>query len=146
VRLAPKHAPEPDTIRHPTPATTQLRQHRGYVVLDDNARFDIDRDCLIGCAPNKSDAAQLGLRPIRIEDRTGELSDAHAEIRWVNNEVVIVDRESANGVFMCAPGRRTWTRLTPWQPTRWLPGASVRIGNRILQLEAPAEGARGKPS
>jgi RND superfamily putative drug exporter len=145
-RLTPTHAPEPDTIRHPTPATTQLRQHRGYVVLDDNARFDIDRDCLIGCAPNKSDAAQLGLRPIRIEDRTGELSDAHAEIRWVNNEVVIVDRESANGVFMCAPGRRTWTRLTPWQPTRWLPGASVRIGNRILQLEAPAEGARGKPS
>jgi RND superfamily putative drug exporter len=145
-RLAPTHAPEPDTIRHPTPATTQLRQHRGYVVLDDNARFDIDRDCLIGCAPNKSDAAQLGLRPIRIEDRTGELSDAHAEIRWVNNEVVIVDRESANGVFMCAPGRRTWIRLTPWQPTRWLPGASVRIGNRILQLEAPAEGARGKPS
>jgi hypothetical protein len=146
LRLAPIRAPEPDTIRHPTPATTQLRQHRGYVVLDDNARFDIDRDCLIGCAPNKSDAAQLGLRPIRIEDRTGELSDAHAEIRWVNNEVVIVDRESANGVFMCAPGRRTWTRLTPWQPTRWLPGASVRIGNRILQLEAPAEGARGKPS
>jgi RND superfamily putative drug exporter len=145
-RLTPTHAPEPDTIRHPTTATTQLRQHRGYVVLDDNARFDIDRDCLIGCAPNKSDAAQLGLRPIRIEDRTGELSDAHAEIRWVNNEVVIVDRESANGVFMCAPGRRTWTRLTPWQPTRWLPGASVRIGNRILQLEAPAEGARGKPS
>jgi RND superfamily putative drug exporter len=145
-RLIPTHAPEPDTIRHPTTATTQLRQHRGYVVLDDNARFDIDRDCLIGCAPNKSDAAQLGLRPIRIEDRTGELSDAHAEIRWVNNEVVIVDRESANGVFMCAPGRRTWTRLTPWQPTRWLPGASVRIGNRILQLEAPAEGARGKPS
>jgi RND superfamily putative drug exporter len=75
------------------------------------------------------------------------VSDAHAEIRWVNSELVIVDRESANGVFMCAPGRRAWTRLTPWQPTPWLPGASVRIGNRILQLEAPAEeGARGKPS
>jgi RND superfamily putative drug exporter len=145
-RLTPTHAPEPDTIRRSMPATIQLRQQRRYVVLDDNARFDIDRDCLIGCAPNKSDAARLGLRPIRIEDRTGELSDAHAEIRWVNNEVVIVDRESANGVFMCAPGRRAWTRLTPWQPTPWLPGASVRIGNRILQLEAPPEAARGKSS
>ena len=145
-RLSPMLLPEPDTIRHSKPATIQLRQHRGYVVLDDNSRFDIDQDCLVGCAPNKSDAAGLGLRPIRIEDRTGEVSDAHAEIRWVNSEVVIVDRASANGVFMCAPGRRAWTRLTPWQPTPWLPGASVRIGNRILQLEAPPEGDRGKSS
>ncbi len=145
-RLIPTHAPEPDTVRHSKPATIQLRQHRGYVVLDDNSRFDIDQDCLVGCAPNKSDAAGLGLRPIRIEDRTGEVSDAHAEIRWVNSEVVIVDRASANGVFMYAPGRRAWTRLTPWQPTPWRPGASVRIGNRILQLEAPPEGDRGKSS
>jgi RND superfamily putative drug exporter len=144
-RLTPIGAAEPDTIRHAEPATIRVRQRRRYVVLDDNSRFDIDRDCLIGCAPHKSDADQLGLRPIRIEDRTGAVSNAHAEIRWVNSEVVIVDRESANGVFMCAPGRRTWTRLTPWQPTLWLPGASVRIGNRILQLEAPPpEGARGK--
>ncbi len=145
-RLSPMLLPEPDTIRHSKPATIQLRQHRGYVVLDDNSRFDIDQDCLVGCAPNKSDAAGLGLRPIRIEDRTGEVSDAHAEIRWVNSEVVIVDRASANGVFMYAPGRRAWTRLTPWQPTPWRPGASVRIGNRILQLEAPPEGDRGKSS
>jgi RND superfamily putative drug exporter len=140
-----RHAkPEPDTIRHAEPATIRVRQRRRYVVLDDNSRFDIDQDCLIGCAPHKSDADQLGLRPIRIEDRTGAVSNAHAEIRWVNSEVVIVDRESANGVFMCAPGRRTWSRLAPWQPTIWLPGASVRIGNRILQLEAPPEGARGE--
>jgi putative drug exporter of the RND superfamily len=171
LRLTPTRPPEPDTVRHsrpsrpqdeetqrltPTPAadtiphsnpsTVQLHQLRAYVVLDDNSRFEIDRDCVIGCAPNKSDAAQLGLRPIRIEDRTGEVSDAHAEIRWVNSEVIIVDRESANGVFMCAPGRREWTRLTPWQPTLWRLGASVRIGNRILQLEDRAEGARGKSS
>jgi RND superfamily putative drug exporter len=145
VRLAPTSASEPDTIRHPTP-TIQLRQLRGYVVLDDNSRFDIDQDCLIGCAPNNSDAAGLGLRPIRIDDRTGEVSNAHAEIRWVNSEVVIVDRESANGVFMCAPGQRAWTRLTPWHPTPWPFGASVRIGNRILELEAPLEGARGESS
>jgi RND superfamily putative drug exporter len=69
------------------------------------------------------------------------MSDAHAEIRCVNSEVLIVDRESANGVFMSAPGRRTWTRLTPWQPTVWLPGTSVRVGNRILRLQARHDGA-----
>jgi RND superfamily putative drug exporter len=146
VRVAPIATPEPDTIRHTKPATIQLHRQRRYVVLDDNSRFDIDRDCLIGCAPHNSDAVQLGLRPIRIEDRTGAVSDAHAEIRWLNSEVVIIDRESAGGVFMCAPGRRAWTRLAPWQPTPWLVGASVRIGNRILQLEAPPEGARDKSS
>jgi RND superfamily putative drug exporter len=144
VRLTPTHAPEPDTVRHSKPATIQLHQRRGYVVLDDNSRFDIEQDCLVGCAPHKSDAVELGLRPVRIEDRTGAVSDAHAEIRWVNSELVIVDRESANGVFMCAPGRRAWSRLTPWQPTPWLPGASVRIGNRILELEAPPESASRK--
>jgi RND superfamily putative drug exporter len=146
-RLSPMRAPEPETVRYPTPtpqqddATIQLRPLRRYVVLEDNSRFDIDRDCLIGCAPHKSDAVQLGLRPIRIEDRTGAMSDAHAEIRCVNSEVLIVDRESANGVFMSAPGRRTWTRLTPWQPTVWLPGTSVRVGNRILRLQARHDGA-----
>jgi RND superfamily putative drug exporter len=144
-RLVPVGAAEADTVRHPNPAAIQLRQRRS-VVLDDNSRFDIDQDCLIGCAPNKSDAARLGLRPVRIEDRTGQVSDAHAEIRWVDSEVVIVDRESTNGVFMCARGRRSWTRLTPWRPTPWLPGASVRIGNRILQLEAAPEASGGKTS
>jgi RND superfamily putative drug exporter len=144
-RLTPIGATELDTIRHSKPATAQHRQRRRYVVLDDNSRFEMVQDCLIGCAPHKSDALELGLRPIRIDDRTGAVSDAHAEIRWVDSEVVIVDRESANGVFMCAPGRRAWYRLTPWQPTLWLAGASVRIGNRILELEDPPEGACGKP-
>ncbi|MGZ5379048.1 MAG: hypothetical protein ACXWD8_13815, partial [Mycobacterium sp.] len=65
VRLTPMGAPEPDTVRYPKPAKIQ-RQQRRYIVLEDNSRFDIDGDCLIGCAPHKSDAVQLGLRPIRI--------------------------------------------------------------------------------
>jgi RND superfamily putative drug exporter len=117
----------------------QLRRHR-YLVLDDNSHFDIDGDCLIGAAPDELDTARLGFRPIRIEDRTGALSDAHAEIRCSNQEVIIVDRGSANGVFMCAQDRERWIRLTPWQPTLWHPGAAVRIGNRTLQLVTPPAG------
>jgi putative drug exporter of the RND superfamily len=143
VRLTPTRTPEPDTIEHPKPATLR-RQQRRHIVLDDNSRFDIDGDCLIGSAPHNSDAVQRGLRPIRIEDSPGAMSNAHAEIRCDNREVVIVDRDSANGVFMCAPGRRAWTRLTPWQPTLWRPGVSVRIGNRILRLETPPDTARGQ--
>jgi putative drug exporter of the RND superfamily len=143
VRLIPKAAPEPDTIEHPKPATIQ-RQQRSYIVLDDNSRFDIDGDCLIGSAPHTSDAVQVGLRTICIEDRPGAVSDVHAEIRCGNREVIIVDRDSANGVFMCTPERRVWTRLTPGQPTLWRPGVSVRIGNRILQLETAPEDARGQ--
>ncbi|HEV7419294.1 MAG TPA: MMPL family transporter [Mycobacterium sp.] len=149
-RLSPLRTPEPDTVRYSTPKLTrdvaatipaQRRPRHRYVILDDNSTFDIDRDCLIGRAPHRSNAVQRGLRPIRIEDRTGAISEAHAELRWVNGEVLIVDRGSTNGVFMCAPGRQAWTRVIPWQLAVWRPGTSVRIGNRILRLQAPHEGA-----
>jgi RND superfamily putative drug exporter len=111
------------------------------VLLDDDSGFDVDRDCLIGRAPHRSNAVRRGLRPIRIEDRTGAISEAHAEIRCVDGEVLIVDRGSTNGIFMCASGRQAWTRVTPWQLAVWRPGTSVRIGNRVLVLHAPRDGA-----
>jgi RND superfamily putative drug exporter len=109
-----------------------------YIVLDDNSRFEIDRDCVIGRDPRGSDAVQRGLRPIRIQDGTGRMSRAHVEIRRLNGEVCIVDRSSTNGVFMRQPGQQAWTRLAPWEPVRWVAGASVRIASRTLRLEAPA--------
>ena len=106
-------------------------------ILDDNSRFEIDRDCVLGRDPHDSDAVERGLRPVRIDDRTGEMSRAHVEIRLVNGDVVIVDRHSTNGVFVRDPAQHGWTRLAPWEPAKWLPGASVLIGGRTLHLHAP---------
>jgi RND superfamily putative drug exporter len=65
------------------------------------------------------------------------MSRAHVEVRVVNDQVVIVDRGSTNGVSMRGPGQQSWTRLAPWQPATWRPGASIQLGRRTLRLEAP---------
>ncbi len=117
--------------------TAPIRRPPGCIILDDNSRFEIDRDCVIGRAPHDSDAVRRGLRPIRIEGRTCGMSRAHGEIRRVNGAVFIVDRGSTNGIFLRKPGQQAWSRLAPWEPAIWPPGASVRIGNRFLRLQAP---------
>jgi putative drug exporter of the RND superfamily len=119
-----------------TAPTVTIRRPLGCIILDDNSRFEIDRDCVIGRAPDDSDAVRRGLHPVPIEDRTGGVSRAHAEIRRANGEVLIVDRGSTNGVFLRKPGGQNWIRLVPWKPAVLLPGAFVRIGSRILQLQA----------
>jgi RND superfamily putative drug exporter len=68
------------------------------------------------------------------------MSRAHVEVRIVNGEVVIVDRNSTNGVFVREPAQQGWKRLAPWQPATWRPGAYVQIGGRILRLHVPTEG------
>ncbi|OBK23659.1 hypothetical protein A5634_05335 [Mycobacterium asiaticum] len=106
-----------------------------WVALDDNSRFEIERDCVIGRDPRGSDADQRGLRPVCIDDPAGLMSRAHAEVRILNGEVTIVDRDSTNGVYMREPAQPGWTRLTPWEHTTWRPGAYVQIGGRILRLQ-----------
>lgn len=120
---------------------TTVRMHRPleYVVLDDNSRFTLDRDCVVGRDPHHCDAARRGLRPIRIDDRANRMSRAHLEIRSAYGRVFIVDRESRNGVTIRPAGQTQWIRIAPRKPIAWLPGMSVRIGNRILRLDAADE-------
>lgn len=135
--LAPAVPSPARSDRLSTAPTVQLARPKRWIVLDDNARFEIDRDCVLGRDPHNSDAVERGLRPVHIDDRTGEMSRAHVEIRLVDGDVVIVDRHSTNGVFVRDPAQHGWTRLAPWEPAKWLPGASVRIGGRTLHLHAP---------
>jgi hypothetical protein len=107
-----------------------------YVVLDDNSRFALDRDCVVGRDPRDCDAARSGLRPIRIDVRTNGMSRAHLEIRRLDGRVSIIDRQSRNGVAIRPAGHTQWIRIAPGKPIVWLPGMSVRIGSRILRLEA----------
>jgi len=67
------------------------------------------------------------------------MSRAHLEIRRVDGRVFIIDRQSKNGVAIRPAGQTQWIRIAPWQPIAWLPGMSVRIGTRILRLEAAGQ-------
>jgi MFS family permease len=116
--------------------TVQVHRRGEYVVLDDNSRFTLDRDCVVGRDPQDCDAARRGLRPIRIDVRANGMSRAHLEIRSAYGRVFIIDRQSKNGVAIRQAGQTQWIRVDPWKPILWMPGMSVRIGSRILRLEA----------
>jgi hypothetical protein len=115
--------------------TVRIPRKVEYVVLEDNSRFILDRDCVVGRDPLDCDAARSGLRAIRIDDRANRMSRAHLEIRRVDGRVFIIDRQSKNR----PAGQSQWIRIAPWKPIVWLPGMSVRIGSRILGLEAAGE-------
>lgn len=137
---APRQAPRqvaavsPQWVSAPQPGhAVPMGLHR-WVVLDDNTRFDLDRNLVIGRDPNGSEAARSGFRPVAIDDPAGLTSRAHAEIRIVNEDVVVVDLNSTNGVFVREEEQHRWTRLEPWQPAIWRPGGYVQVGGRILRL------------
>jgi RND superfamily putative drug exporter len=116
-----------------------LSRPKRWAVLDDNSRFEIDRDCVIGRDPNGSESVKRGLAPVCIEDHAGAMSRAHVEVRIINADLVIVDPNSTNGVFLREPTQLGWTKLTPWEPATWRPGAYVQLGGRILRLHAGTE-------
>jgi MFS family permease len=119
--------------------TVQIHRKLEYVVLDDNSRFILDQDCVVGRDPNNCGAARNGLRPIQIDVRANGMSRVHLEIRRVDDRVFIIDRQSRNGVAIRPAGQMQWIRIAPWKPIVWLPGMSVRIGSRILRLEAAGQ-------
>ena len=146
VAIAPLAVRLPARLQSPPPQTTvQIRKQLEcleYVVLDDNSRFALDRDCVVGRNPHDCAAARSGLRPIQIDVRANGMSRAHLEIRRSGGQVFIIDRESRNGVGIRPAGQRRWIRIAPWKPTAWLPGMSVRIGSRILRLETVGQHPR----
>lgn len=141
-----KLAAAPFAVRPPVhrqqrlPQTTvQIRTKPEYVVLDDDSRFILDRDCVVGRDPNNCGAARNGLRPIQLAVRGNGMSRAHLEIRRFDGRVFIIDRQSRNGVAIRPAGQTQWIRIAPWKPIVWLPGMSVRIGSRILRLETAGQ-------
>ncbi|WP_194817411.1 FHA domain-containing protein [Nocardia sp. XZ_19_385] len=116
-----------------------VRPPLGMLILDDGMTYMLAADAVLGRDPEHSDAAQnRGLVPLKIEDSSGGMSRAHAEIHLMNWDVALVDRGSTNGTRTRMPGYRDWVRLTPNQPMILVPGAEVMIGNRVLRYEPAA--------
>ena len=118
-----------------TAPTVRIQTPLGSIVLEDNSRFRIDRDCIVGRAPHESNAVRQGHRPVHIEGLTSGMSRVHLEIRRVDDQLSIVDLGSRNGTLLREPQARGWNRLVAWQPALWRAGAAVRLGCRTLRFE-----------
>ncbi|WP_405489332.1 FHA domain-containing protein [Nocardia sp. NBC_00511] len=115
-----------------------IRPPLGMLVLDDGMTYMLAADALIGRDPEHSDAASGGLVPLRVDDNSGGMSRAHAELRLLNWDVTLVDRGSTNGTRVRMPGYRDWVRLQPNQAMTLIPGTEIMLGNRVLRLDPVA--------
>ncbi len=115
-----------------------VRPPLGMLILDDGMTYMLAADAVIGRDPERSPAAESGLVPLRVDDASGGMSRAHAEIRLVNWDVTVVDCGSTNGTRTRLPGYRDWVRLAPRQSMVLLPGTEIMLGNRVLRFELAA--------
>ncbi|WP_433727653.1 FHA domain-containing protein [Nocardia sp. CA-129566] len=126
----------------PVDQTQQLievvRPPLGMLVLDDGMTYMLAADAVLGRDPEHSEQARRGMVPLKVEDSSGGMSRAHAEVLLVNWDVSLVDRGSTNGTRTRLPGYRDWIRLAPHQPMVLVPGTEVMIGNRVLRYEPAA--------
>ena len=111
----------------------------GLLVFDDGATYTVDAEYLVGRMPDSDERVRAGtLRPIVVEDRTGQVSRVHAEVRVDNWDVLLVDSGSRNGTLVAPPGQSQWARLVPRQSHRLVPGTRIRIGGRTFVFESPS--------
>lgn len=110
----------------------------GLVVLDTGSTFVLDDDYLLGRDPENDPEVRDGrLRPLRLDDNSGTMSRAHLEIRLQGWDVAVVDRGSANGTYVAAPGTQGWSAVVPAQPFVLRAGTQVGIGRRTFTFESP---------
>ncbi|MFI6216969.1 FHA domain-containing protein [Nocardia brasiliensis] len=116
--------------------TDGVRPPLGLLLLDDGTSFVLDADCVIGREPEHAEAVSRGARPVRLEDRSGGMSRAHAEIRLVDWDVTVVDGGSTNGTHIRQPGHQDWSRAIPGHPVKLIPGAQVQLGSRVVTFDS----------
>ena len=109
----------------------------GTLVFDDGAAHLVDGGYLVGRMPNVDERVRTGeLRPIVVDDQTGSVSPAHAEIRVSGWDVLVIDNGSGNGTDVSGPDEGQWTALPPRRSRRLLPGTRVRLGARVFVFES----------
>jgi pSer/pThr/pTyr-binding forkhead associated (FHA) protein len=108
----------------------------GVLVVDDGSAIVLHGSCVFGREPERSESARRGATPIRLADQSGQMSRAHAEVRLVEWDVIVVDLGSTNGTFVRLPGDHQPRRLSAGNEITLMPGAEVTIGGRVLKFDS----------
>lgn len=109
----------------------------GVLVSDDGGVYTLSQEYVLGREPENAEAVQEGRAlPLVLDDPDRTLSRVHAAIDLHEWDVRVVDLGSANGTCLRRPGSQDWERLVPHEPTTLLPGASIRLGGRVLDFDS----------
>lgn len=106
-----------------------VRPPLGVITLSDGNFATLVRSAVVGRDPSEDEAVATGTHiGLPIEDVTGTVSRAHAELRLDGWDVYVIDKNSTNGTFVWAPGHDDWERLAPHKPHLIGPGAHLSFG------------------
>ncbi|SEA57999.1 MULTISPECIES: FHA domain-containing protein [unclassified Mycobacterium] len=131
-RSTAQHAPQP------APATTRARPVTGNLTADDGAVYPLDRAYIIGRNPMIDPAVVSGAAsPISLPDDP-QVSRVHAYVTVNGGMVLVRDAQTVGGTHIASPGDQTWTQIGD-QPVELLPGCYLRIGQKILTYQVPAQ-------
>lgn len=119
----------PAAARRPDPAVSVP-----IVQLDDGRRIELRRVNLLGRDP-VAGADDAGAQLIALDDPSRSVSKTHLSLTHDGSAWLVTDRHSTNGVEVVSPDGRSH-RLPPGQPVPVPVAATVRFGERSLQLVA----------
>lgn len=113
------------------------RPSLGVLVLDEGTTFTLDAGYVVGREPEQDDEVRrMLLRPLRLIDPQRAMSRAHAVLRLEGWDVVVADRESANGTFLLLPGSERWMRLPRGGSQVLPPGGRLGLAGRVLSYDS----------
>lgn len=107
----------------------------GLLLLDDGATCQLDRDHVLGRAPEAHPSVRSGqARPVWAAGHG--ISRVHLTVRLVGWRVDVADLHSANGTFVQAPGEVGPRRLEPAERVTIVPGTRIGFGRRWMRYES----------
>ncbi len=110
----------------------------GVLLLDDGTTFRLDVDYVVGREPQEDPEVVAGsVRPLRVNDAEGVVSNSHVRVALVGWDVQVVDLGSAHGTYVQLPGEpERHQLLVANQPVVVQPGTQVMIGRRWFRYES----------
>lgn len=131
--LAPTSDPAPGVADPAPPAAAD--PEAAWLVLDTGAAFRLDRNYVLGRAPEEDPAVDAGdAQPILLDDPDRVVSRIHARIACDGGRVVVLDAGSANGTLVAHP-EGEWARIEPDRAEVLRPGTRILLGERSLIVE-----------
>ncbi len=109
----------------------------GVLVLDNGESHPLVTDLIVGRQPGSDTAIQLGrARSVVPGGDASGLSRVHAELRLVEWEVQLIDRQSTNGTYVWSVELNSWQRLVANTPVVLVPGTQIAFGQRTAVYES----------